>query len=69
MASCPNCQGDSFRVGESETGPVLACAGCGRVFGAVPEARFARLEQELRQLREELARLRQAVNFLNQRVR
>jgi cell division protein FtsB len=58
-----------FRVDESDAGPILACAACGRAFGAVSETRLARLEQEVQQVREELARLRQAVNFLNQRVR
>ena len=69
MANCSACRGDTFRVDETEAGPILACAKCGRALGAAPAARLADLERELQQIRDELGRLRQAVNFLNQRVR
>ena len=69
MANCPGCRGDTFRVDETEAGPVLACAACGQTLGPAPAARLADLERELQQIRDELGRLRQAVNFLNQRVR
>jgi hypothetical protein len=52
MARCPTCQSDTFRVDESQAGPVLACDGCGRALGAAIPARMEALIRELEAVRE-----------------